>query len=74
MALTRGADHTREDLLGPCAAGRPIPATDLAGEGVPLAALGLLERCFLRLEFLREGGLPGHELLQFVLWLHPDRR
>ena len=30
MALTRGADHTREDLLGPCAAGRPIPATDLA--------------------------------------------
>ena len=30
MALTRGADHTREDLLGPRAAGRAIPATNLA--------------------------------------------
>ena len=30
MALTRGADHTREDFLGPRAAGRAIPATDLA--------------------------------------------
>ena len=33
MALTRGADHTREDLLGPCAAGRPIPATDPRRQG-----------------------------------------
>ena len=30
MALPRRADHTREDLLGPRAAGRAIPATDLA--------------------------------------------
>ena len=30
MALTRSADHTREDLLGPRAAGRAIPPTDLA--------------------------------------------
>ena len=30
VALTRGADHTREDLLGPRAAGRAIPATNLA--------------------------------------------
>ena len=30
MALTRSVDHTREDLLGPRAAGRPIPPTDLA--------------------------------------------
>ena len=30
MALPRCADHTREDLLGPRAAGRAIPSTDLA--------------------------------------------
>ena len=51
-----------------------LGAADLAGEGGALAALGLLERCFLRREFLLEGGLPLKELLQFVLWLHPCRR
>ena len=48
MALTRGADHTREDLLGPCAAGRPIPATDLAlddggADGVFSAPVGRVD-------------------------------
>ena len=39
-----------------------------------LAALGLLERFFLRREFLLQGRLPVQELLQFVLWLHLGRR
>ena len=30
VALTRGADHTRQDLLCPRAVGSAIPATDLA--------------------------------------------
>ena len=51
-----------------------LGAADLAGEGGALSALGLLERLFLRREFLREGRLPGQELLQFVLWLHLGRR
>ena len=51
-----------------------LGAADLAGEGGALAALGLLERFFLRREFLREGRLPRQQLLQFVLWLHSDRR
>ena len=49
-------------------------AVDLAGEGGALAVLGLLERFFLRREFLLEGRLPRQELLQFVLWLHLGRR
>ena len=44
-----------------------LGAADLAGEGLALAALGLLERFFLRREFLLEGRLPRKELLQFVL-------
>ena len=36
-----------------------LGTADLAGEGVALAALGLLERFFLRREFLLEGCLPG---------------
>ena len=36
---------------------------DLAGEGVALAALSLLQRLFLLREFLLEGRLPGQELL-----------
>ena len=51
-----------------------LGAADLAGEGGALAALGLLERLFLRREFLLEGRLPSQQLLKFVLWLHPDRR
>ena len=35
-----------------------LGAADLAGEGCALAALGLLERFFLRREFLFEGRLP----------------
>ena len=37
-----------------------LGAADLAGEGVALAALSLLERFFLRREFLLEGRLPGY--------------
>ena len=54
-----------------------LGAADLAGEGGALSALGLLERFFLRCEFLREGCLPGQELLQFFLWRggpHPSDR
>ena len=36
-----------------------LGAADLAGEGVTLAALGLLERLFLRREFSLEGRLPA---------------
>ena len=36
-----------------------LGAADLAGEGVALAALSLLQRFFLRREFLLEGRLPS---------------
>ena len=51
-----------------------LGAANLACEGVALASLGLLERFFLRREFVLEGLLPSQELLKFVLWLHPERR
>ena len=51
-----------------------LGAADLAGEGVALAALSLLQFFFLGREFLLQGCLPGQEVLQFVLRLHGVRR
>ena len=40
-----------------------LGAADLAGEGVALAALGLLQLFFPRLQFLLQGRLPSQQLL-----------
>ena len=50
-----------------------LAASDLAGEGVALAALGLIQRFFLSRELFLEGHLLGQQLLKFVLWLHQPR-
>ena len=50
-----------------------LGASDLAGEGVALAVLGLIQHFFLSRELFLEGHLLGQQLLKFVLWLHQPR-
>ena len=51
-----------------------LSAADLAGEGVALAALGLLQLFLLSREFLLQGFLPGEQVFEFFLRLHRMRR
>ena len=47
-----------------------LGAADLAGEGVALAALSLLELFLLCLEFLLQGFLPAEQLFEFMAVYH----